>query len=63
MLRRAITEGTDPAGNPLGTTMPRYRLLPQDRDNLIQYLKVLGKEPEPGVTAISIRVGTIIPAS
>lgn len=63
MLQRAIFEGTDPAGNPLGTTMPRYRLSSQDRDNLIQYLKVLGKEPEPGVTEISIRVGTIIPAS
>src|SRR5262249_15609543 len=40
-LRRAIVQGTDPAGQPLGATMPRYPLPPKELNNLIQYLKIL----------------------
>jgi ABC-type branched-subunit amino acid transport system substrate-binding protein len=61
-LRRAITHGVDPVGKALGVTMPRYQMSPRDLNNLIEYLKVLGKESEPGLTATSIRLGTIVPA-
>jgi ABC-type branched-subunit amino acid transport system substrate-binding protein len=61
-LRRAITHGVDPTGKSLGVTMPRYQLSPRDLNNLIEYLKVLGRESEPGLTATSIRLGTIVPA-
>jgi ABC-type branched-subunit amino acid transport system substrate-binding protein len=61
-LRRAITRGVDPMGKGLGVTMPRYELSPRDFNNLVEYLKVLGKEYEPGLTSTSIRLGTIIPA-
>jgi ABC-type branched-subunit amino acid transport system substrate-binding protein len=62
-LRRAITSGVDPLGKSLGVVMPRYQMSPRDLNNLIEYLKVLGKETEPGLTATSIRLGTIVPAS
>jgi ABC-type branched-subunit amino acid transport system substrate-binding protein len=61
-LRRAITRGVDPLGKGLGVTMPRYELSPRDFNNLVEYLKVLGSEYEPGLTSASIRLGTIIPA-
>jgi ABC-type branched-subunit amino acid transport system substrate-binding protein len=62
-LRRAITNGVDPLGKSLGVVMPRYQMSPRDLNNLIEYLKVLGKEYEPGLTSTSIRLGTIVPAS
>ncbi len=62
-LRRAIASGIDSAGHELGATMPRYRMPPQELTNLIEYLKILGREPVPGLTESSIRVGTIVPAS
>jgi ABC-type branched-subunit amino acid transport system substrate-binding protein len=62
-LRRAITEGIDPAGHELGVTMPRFRMSDADLDSLIAYLSVLGKESDPGLTNTDIRIGTIIPAT
>ena len=62
-LRRAITRGVDPLGKNLGVTMPRYGLSSRDFNNLVEYLKVLGREYEPGLTSTSIRLGTIVPAS
>lgn len=62
-LRRAITEGIDPAGHELGLTMPRFRMSDADLDSLIAYLSVLGKESDPGLTSSDIRIGTIIPAT
>jgi ABC-type branched-subunit amino acid transport system substrate-binding protein len=59
-LRRAITAAVDPAGNHLSVAMPRYRVSPRDLNNLVEYLKVLGNEPEPGVTATAIRIGVIV---
>ena len=61
-LRRAITHGVDPLGKGLGVAMPRYQISPRDLNNLIEYLKVLGRESEPGLTASSVRLGTIVPA-
>jgi mono/diheme cytochrome c family protein len=41
LLKRAIGMGTDPAGNALHMAMPRYRMAPEDMDELIAYLKRL----------------------
>ncbi|HYK02218.1 MAG TPA: c-type cytochrome [Thermoanaerobaculia bacterium] len=62
-LRRAIAEGIDSAGNPLHAAMPRYAMPPDDFSDLVAYLKVLGGENVPGVTATAVRVGTIVPES
>lgn len=40
-LRRAITEGIDPAGEALDWPMPRFSISPSDLDDLIAYLKTL----------------------
>lgn len=60
-LRRAIAEGVDSAGNPLHAAMPRYAMSPEDFSDLVTYLKLLGREAAPGVTATSVRLGTIVP--
>lgn len=62
-LRRAITEGIDSAGNPLHVAMPRYAMSEADVANVIAYLKVLGSDETPGVTATTVRIGTIVPPS
>jgi mono/diheme cytochrome c family protein len=41
-VRRAITEGVNPAGEPLDHMMPRWRLEDDDLNDLIAYLKELG---------------------
>ena len=41
LIRRAITLGLNPAGEPLDLTMPRWRMSDQDLDDLIEYLKTL----------------------
>jgi ABC-type branched-subunit amino acid transport system substrate-binding protein len=60
-LRRAITEGVDPADHKLGLTMPRFVMSQNDLDSLIAYLHLLGKEADPGLENNSIRIGTVIP--
>jgi len=60
-LRRAITQGVDPSGHRLRPSMPSYRLSPADLDTLIQYLRVLGKDADPGLTGNTIRLGAIVP--
>jgi cytochrome c oxidase subunit II len=41
LIRRAITEGLDPAGEPLAFPMPRWRMSAADLDDLLGYLKSL----------------------
>lgn len=60
-LKRAITIGIDPAGNSLEATMPRYRLSLADIDDLLAYLKSLGRNAEPGVGPSTLRIGVILP--
>lgn len=60
-LRRAIAEGIDSAGNPLHPAMPRYAMSPEELNDLIAYLRVLGNDDVPGVTATSVRIGTVVP--
>lgn len=40
-IARAIIDGTDPAGQPLATPMPRWAMTRQDVDAVIAYLKEL----------------------
>lgn len=40
-IKRAITQGIDPAGNPLDWPMPRWRMSERDLDDLLDYLKTL----------------------
>jgi ABC-type branched-subunit amino acid transport system substrate-binding protein len=60
-LRKVLREGIDPAGNELGVTMPRYNITDADLNSLIEYMKHLGAEIDPGLSPASIRLGTVIP--
>jgi ABC-type branched-subunit amino acid transport system substrate-binding protein len=62
-LQKVLREGVDSGGNELGPVMPRYRMSDEDLDHLIDYLQLLGKQNDPGLTDTTIRAGTIVPAS
>ncbi|HMB73904.1 MAG TPA: ABC transporter substrate-binding protein [Gammaproteobacteria bacterium] len=59
----AITQGIDPAGNQLDSTMPRYQIGESDMADLIAYLQVLDHDLDPGLSDGVIRVGTLLPAA
>jgi len=59
-LARAIRDGVDSNGRPLGHLMPRYALGDADMAALISYLKALGSRPSPGVTDQVLHFATII---
>lgn len=40
-VKRAITQGVDPAGHPLDGAMPHWSMSEQDLDDLVSYLKTL----------------------
>jgi cytochrome c oxidase subunit 2 len=40
-VKRAITQGVDPAEKPLESPMPRWRMSERDLDDLVAYLKTL----------------------
>lgn len=61
LLKRAISMGIDPAGNPLHVAMPRFRMTLQDMADLTAYLKRLGSEPEAGVSDAAVRIGVVLP--
>jgi ABC-type branched-subunit amino acid transport system substrate-binding protein len=54
--------GRDPAGNALDPTMPRYRLKPEQAQDLVAYLKKLDREQDRGIADDTILVGTVVPA-
>ena len=58
---RAVTEGVDPGGRPLGAAMPRYSLSVSESTALTEYLKRLAEERDPGVGDALLRLGTILP--
>lgn len=41
LIKRAITQGVDPAGNSLDWTMPRWRMAEEDLADLLAYLRTL----------------------
>lgn len=61
LMKRALTMGFDPAGNTLHVAMPRYRMSRQDMDDLIAYLKTLGRTGDPGVSESALRLGVLLP--
>ena len=60
-LKRSITAGVDSAGNELGIVMPLFRMAPEDLESLVEYIKLLDRQSEPGLTGTAIRVGMIVP--
>ena len=40
-LKRAITQGLNPAGEPLEELMPRWQMSEQDLDDLVDFIKTL----------------------
>ena len=62
-LKRAITEGVDPAGNQILVAMPRYRMAESDLSALTAYMRRLGEVHDPGLTSDTIRIGTALPLS
>ena len=40
-LKRAITRGIDPAGDPLDDIMPRWRMTESDLSDLVEFIKTL----------------------
>jgi mono/diheme cytochrome c family protein len=61
-LELAVTRGLDPAGHRLSNVMPRYQMSREDMDDLIAYLKRLGKDVDPGVSDGRVVIGTVLPA-
>ena len=59
-LMRAIREGINSAGQPLGILMPRYDLDEPALKALIAHLRQLSAEWSPGVTATQISLATVI---
>lgn len=42
LIRRAITDGLNPAGERLDRTMPRYKMTEEDLEDLVEFIKTLG---------------------
>lgn len=61
LLKRAIAMGFDPAGNELHLAMPRYRMSIEDMEALLAYMRKLGTDPDPGVAADALHLGTLLP--
>ena len=62
-LERAITEGVDPAGNKLSVAMPKYQMSRADMADLLAYLKRIEDDRDPGLTADTITIATLLPNS
>ena len=63
LLKRSITMGLDSAGRSLDHAMPRYRMTHGDLADLVAYLMVIGREPDPGLFADRVRIGVIVAPS
>ncbi|HZW35537.1 MAG TPA: ABC transporter substrate-binding protein [Candidatus Deferrimicrobiaceae bacterium] len=57
----AVTNGRDPAGNALSPAHPRYEMERDDLEDLVAYLKIMDREPVPGVTDDSVKIGILLP--
>lgn len=62
-LEAAILHGKDPSGRPLHPGMPRYRMSDRQLDDLLAYLRIIGKgqDLDPGITSDSIVLGSVLP--
>jgi cytochrome c553 len=59
-LARAIRDGLDPQGRPLGYLMPRFALGDEDMAVLVAYLKQLGATRVPGVSDTVLHFATVV---
>jgi hypothetical protein len=59
-LATALRNGVDPTGRTLSRSMPRYQIDDSDMEVLINYLKNLSVEPDPGANQNSIRFATVV---
>ncbi|RMD70829.1 MAG: hypothetical protein D6819_03265 [Gammaproteobacteria bacterium] len=60
-LKRAVTEGLDPAGQALDAAMPRFRMSPEDLDCLVAFIKHLEHELDPGLSDDAVVIGSVLP--
>jgi ABC-type branched-subunit amino acid transport system substrate-binding protein len=60
-LAIAIREGRSPSSRRLSPVMPQYRLREGDLGDLVSYLGCVGRDPDPGVTEISLKLGAALP--
>ena len=60
-LKRAVVMGVDSGGRQLQPVMPRFQLSYRDADDLIAFLKKLGRVPDPGLSDSVVRVGVLLP--
>ncbi|MBI5364577.1 MAG: ABC transporter substrate-binding protein [Planctomycetes bacterium] len=59
-LRRAVTQGLDPAGNKLSVVMPLYQLAQDEAADLDAYLKRLATLRDPGVDDARVRIAIAV---
>lgn len=59
-LARAIRDGVEVTGRPLGDGMPRYALGDRDMRALLAYLRTLSAEHAPGVTPEELHFATVV---
>jgi ABC-type branched-subunit amino acid transport system substrate-binding protein len=60
-LKRAVVMGVDSGGNSLQSVMPRFELSYRDGNDLIAFLKKLGRASDPGLSDSVIRIGVLLP--
>jgi len=60
-LKAAVTGGLDPANHELHEAHPRYEMEAEDLSDLVAYLKILGRQPVPGISDREVRVGILLP--
>jgi ABC-type branched-subunit amino acid transport system substrate-binding protein len=59
-LATAIRDGRSPTRQ-LHGLMPRYRLAPEELDDVVAYLRCVGHDSDPGVTAEAVTLGAALP--
>ena len=62
-LKRAISNGVNAEGMPLGIGMPRYQMSDDQIDGLIGYLRIIGTsaDGDPGIGEDFVTVGAVLP--
>jgi ABC-type branched-subunit amino acid transport system substrate-binding protein len=60
-LARAIRDGLGPSGLRLHPGMPHYRMTDEQAADLINYLKKLGHDLDPGLSETTIKIGAALP--
>jgi hypothetical protein len=59
-LARAVREGINSEGKPLGTLMPRFHLNDTEMQALVTYLRSMDRSTEPGVSDTVLHFATIV---